>query len=773
MAPEIILTFAVFGTMALLFIDGRLRYDMITVLALVTFTVAGLLTPEQAFSGFSSPAVIILFATYFVAEAIFDTGLSDQLGKWLVGICKKNERANILALMIITGAISAIISNVATVIIMMPIAATVAKRAAISPSKLFIPVSFAALLGGMTTLIGTSANFITSDVLVAHKLEGFRLFDFSLIGIILLVVGTMLTIFLVNWGLPLRMKIPVSGNSRIRDLYGLRERLFSLKVPIGSMLSGRSLSQLKFGTSMNLSVVEIKRPGEPLKIPSGSEIVRAGDILLVRGSVEHFRRLLALKGVPRAVVSEELLGEIRDKYEIVLLEFSNRSLWTGKRLDELDLPSHGIYPMAVERKGKNTSYDLTRHYIEAEDKIIAFYSSSLENSGRVFKELGITASLLIDLSQIRNKLQVLPAKPYLAAMQSMGEPFSLSIAIIAPLLRVTLKGITPLTGQEESVNPEDLLIVACEEDRILEIPNPKDLQVVAQSSELDDNEDEASLIEVTPNPRSVMIGQSIGDLLFRDKFGVQVLALRRENKAIRTGLSSVALHVGDTLLLYGTPQKLERIAEQREMILLSEMPRPPLRKQKNINLISAGLLFLILTVSNFVPIHVAGVATALFLVLVKAVSVDKVYRSIDIRLIVLIGALLPLGIAFDKSGAAKFTADFLYSFTGDQSPYVVLTLLILASSIVSQFIDSSLAVVLLTPVAITTGEVLNISPYPLALGIALGASIAFLAPFSHRAHLLVMGAGGYKKTDYLRIGIPLTIILIILTVILTPLQFPF
>jgi di/tricarboxylate transporter len=773
MTYSILLNYVVFGAMALLFIDGRVRYDTIALLALLTFTLFGLLTPTEAFSGFSSPAVVILFATYFVAEAIFDTGLSDRLGKWLVDFCKNSERLNILALMLVTGAISAIISNVATVIIMMPIAATVAKRAGISPSRLFLPISFAALLGGMTTLIGTSANFITSDVLVAHGIEGFQLFDFTLIGTIFLVVGIITLILLYRWGLPLRMDAPKSGITRIRDLYGLQERLFSLKVPLGSALSGRSLADLKFGSIMNLSIVEIKRPGEELKIPSGHELLRAGDVLLVRGSAEHFKRLMAIKEVPHSVVSQELLADLRLQYEIVLLEFSRRSLWVGKRIDDLDLPSHGIYPVAVEHNGNNISYDLTRHFIDEEDKIIAFYSSSLKESSRVFKELGITASLLIDLQPIRQKLLAFPAKPYIEALTEDGEEFSLSISLFAPLFRVTNAGIFPLTGRETSADPEDLLIMGCEEDRLHQIPHSRDLQIASESSELDHDEDEASLIEISPNPRSPLIGQTIGELAFRDKYGVQVLALRREGKAIRTGLTGLSIKVGDILLVYGSPQQLEKVNQQPDFIPLTELGRPPQRKQKNINLLSAAILFLLLTVTGVVPIHVAAVTTALFLVATKAVSVDRVYRNVDLRLVILIGALLPLGIAFDKSGAAKHTADLMYSITGDQSPYVVLTVLVLASSLISQFIDSSLAVVLLTPVAITTGEVLKISPYPLSLGIALGASIAFLAPFSHRAHLLVMGAGGYRRTDYLRIGLPLTLLLIVLTVLLVPIQFPF
>ncbi len=773
MTYSILLNYVVFGAMALLFVDGRMRYDTIALLALLTFTFSGLLTPTEAFSGFSSPAVIILFATYFVAEAIFDTGLSDRLGKWLVDFCKNSERLNILALMLVTGAISAIISNVATVIIMMPIAATVAKRAGISPSRLFLPISFAALLGGMTTLIGTSANFITSDVLVAHGIQGFQLFDFTLIGTIFTIVGIITVLLLFRWGLPLRMDAPKSGITRIRDLYGLQERLFSLKVPLGSALSGKSLADLNFGASMNLSIVEIKRPGEELKIPSGHEVLRAGDVLLVRGSAEHFKRLMAMKEVPHSVISNDLLSELRLQYEIVLLEFSRRSLWVGKRLDDLDLPAHGIYPIALEHNGRNISYDLTRHFIDEEDKIIAFYSSSLKESGRVFKELGITASLLIDLQPIRQKLLAFPAKPYMDALADDGEQFSLSISIFAPLFRVTTAGVFPLSGKESVMDPEDILIMGCEEERIHKIPHSRDLQLASESSDLDQDEDEASLVEISPNPRSQLIGQTIGELAFRDKYGVQVLALRREGKAIRTGLTGLSLKVGDILLLYGSPQHLDKVSNQQDFIPLTELSRPPQRKQKNINLISAGLLFLLLSITGFAPIHVAGVASALLLIATKAVSVDRVYRNIDLRLVILIGALLPLGIAFDKSGAAKYTADFLYSITGDQSPYIVLTVLVVVSSIISQFIDSSLAVVLLTPVAITTGEVLKISPYPLAIGIAFGASIAFLAPFSHRAHLLVMGAGGYRKTDYLRIGLPLTIILIALTVFLAPMQYPF
>ncbi len=773
MTPQIATVFIVYSTMAVLFLHGQVRYDVTAVLALMTFVFTGLLTPEQAFSGFSSPTVIILFVTFFIGEAIFDTGVSDRLGRWLVRVCGTSEPKHILAIMTVTALISTTISNVATTIIMMPIAAAVSRRARISPSRLFLPISIAAVLGGTVTLIGTSSNLITSDILSSHGLTPFGLFEFTPIGFIFVIVGIGLVILTSKWSLPLRQEPPVSHEGRIRELYGLHERLFSIKIPITSFLAGRTLSSIQLGATLNLAVVEIRRPGQHLHIPAGSEIVRGGDVLIVRGHADHLRRALALYDVIISPLSDELLNNILQSFVPVRVSVSARSLWCGKRIDTLELGELGFNIIAVEHKGRLITYDLSRHYIEAGDVIIAFFGGATYRRSELIKDLSIQIEDLPNTDSFRHLLFAFSGKMYFESLKMQGDSTPLSVALISPLFRSRLGKITPISSKESEISSDDLIIISSESERLRSIPNPADLEILSQPTSLIDDDEEVGFLEAAVTPRSILNGQTISQVSFRERFGVQVLALWREGKAIRTGLAEISIKIGDTLLLYGAPRQFERLSKDPDFVVLSELPRVPHRQHRTVNLVSAGLLFALLASIQLAPLHVLAVAVALFLVATRAVSIDRVYRSVDLRLIIMVGALLPLGIAFDKSGAAAYTANLLYQLTGNQSPHTVLLTLILASSILSQFLDSGLSVVLLTPVAITTGQVLNISPYPLAMGIALGASIAFIAPFSHRAHLLVMSAGGYKRTDYMRIGLPLTIILIALTLLIVPMILPF
>ena len=173
-------------------------------------------------------------------------------------------------------------------------------------------------------------------------------------------------------------------------------------------------------------------------------------------------------------------------------------------------------------------------------------------------------------------------------------------------------------------------------------------------------------------------------------------------------------------------------------------------------------------VSGFQPIHVAAFTAATLVVLTGALTMEEAYRAIEWRVIFLVAAVLPVGFAMEKSGAALLLANTLTDLAGPLGPYAILGALVVLSSLLSQGLDGAPAVVLLTPVAIQPAQQLNMNPYPIMMGIALAASAAFMTPFSHKANLLVMGAGGYRAADYVRVGTPLTILLLILLVLLTP-----
>jgi di/tricarboxylate transporter len=180
-----------------------------------------------------------------------------------------------------------------------------------------------------------------------------------------------------------------------------------------------------------------------------------------------------------------------------------------------------------------------------------------------------------------------------------------------------------------------------------------------------------------------------------------------------------------------------------------------------------------LVVTGFQPIHVAAFTAASLVILAGALSMQQAYRVIEWRAIFLVAAVLPVGFDMERTGAATFLADTVTTTAGPLGPYFVLGALIVLASMLSQGLDGAPAVVLLAPVVIQMADQLDLSPYPLMMGVSLAASAAFMTPFSHKANLLVMGAGGYRSADYLKVGTPLTILLFVLLTLLVPVFFPF
>jgi di/tricarboxylate transporter len=180
-----------------------------------------------------------------------------------------------------------------------------------------------------------------------------------------------------------------------------------------------------------------------------------------------------------------------------------------------------------------------------------------------------------------------------------------------------------------------------------------------------------------------------------------------------------------------------------------------------------------LVVSGQQPIHVAAFTAATLVILFGALTMQEAYRAIEWRAIFLVAAVLPVGLAMERTGAAQLMADSVAEIAGPFGPYAILAALVGLASLLSQGLDGAPAVVLLAPVVLQTAQNLDISPYPLMMGVSLAASAAFMTPFSHKANLLVMGAGGYRSSDYLKVGTPLTLLLFVLLVLLVPVFFPF
>ena len=281
------------------------------------------------------------------------------------------------------------------------------------------------------------------------------------------------------------------------------------------------------------------------------------------------------------------------------------------------------------------------------------------------------------------------------------------------------------------------------------------------------------MVEAAIAPRSGAVGRTLQDLDFRGRYGLLALALWRAGQSVHADLAKITLRFGDALLLYGPREKIRLLAAEPDFLVLSEAAQAPRSKRKAPYALAGLVLMIGLVATGFQPIHVAAFTAASLVILAGALSMQQAYRVIEWRAIFLVAAVLPVGFAMERTGAATFLADTVTTTAGPLGPYFVLGALIVLASMLSQGLDGAPAVVLLAPVVIQMADQLDLSPYPLMMGVSLAASAAFMTPFSHKANLLVMGAGGYRSADYLKVGTPLTILLFVLLTLLVPVFFPF
>jgi di/tricarboxylate transporter len=342
----------------------------------------------------------------------------------------------------------------------------------------------------------------------------------------------------------------------------------------------------------------------------------------------------------------------------------------------------------------------------------------------------------------------------------MGELVGLTISGILRDGR-TLLGPRP----EERILPGDRLLVTGEAGRIrglLALGGVELQQEVAASAIESEGE---GLVEAAVAPRSEAAGRTLAEIDFRERYGLTVLAVWRQGRLLHEHLAHLKLGFGDALLLHGPWPRIRQLARGGDFLALTSTASEERRTRKAVWAVGAVAVMLGLAVTGWQPAHVAT--------FVAAITMEEAYRAVEWRVIFLVAAILPIGAAMDATGGSAMLADGARTALGGAGPHVAVLSLALFASLLCQLFDGAPAVVMMAPVAFAVAEGIGVSVRPLMMSVALGASVAYLTPFSHKAHLLVMGAGGYRSMDYFRAGLPLTILHLGLIVGLVPLLFPF
>jgi di/tricarboxylate transporter len=268
-----------------------------------------------------------------------------------------------------------------------------------------------------------------------------------------------------------------------------------------------------------------------------------------------------------------------------------------------------------------------------------------------------------------------------------------------------------------------------------------------------DLRDELELTEIVVPPRSRAVGRTLTDLELRTKHGVAVLALWREGRIIRTDVGKIPLEVGDGLLVMHLSERLHALTRTGDFrMAAAERPeRAPL---------AVGIFALVvaLAFTGFLPIGETVLAGAMTMVLTGCVSMERAYRSVEWHVIFLVAGLLPLGFAMIDTGLADRLAGALGGILADGRPLLAVATMFVVSVATTQVIGGQVSALLVGPVALAVAETASIAPQPMAVAVAIGASTAFLTPMAHPVNAMMMGTGGYKSRDFLRVGAGMTVV---------------
>lgn len=617
-----IITLAILALSIIFFISGKLRSDIVALCALLALMIAGILTPQEALSGFSNNIVVMMIGLFVVGGAIFQTGLAKKISDKIIKLAGDSQSKLFLLIMILTSTIGAFVSNTGTVALLMPIVISVALGANASPSRFLMPLAFASSLGGMMTLIGTPPNLVISNTLKDAGYGELSFFSFLPIGIICVVVGIVVLfplskIFLSKADKEKKKKKIDKSLGELADEYKLSDNLYRVMINENSSIKNLRLSDLNIPKNYQIDILEIRRKSQDKnpfmkttlqKFAQATTIIEVNDVLYVKG---HFEKVLKFTQDNNLELIETSLSE----------EISTES------------------------------------------------SNNLR-----FDSIGITELVLMSNSKLVNK--------------------------------------------------------------------------------------------------------RVKDSGFREKYKVNILGIQRSDKYILQDLKDEKMHSGDVLLVQGQWSDIALLNdEQSEWLVVGKTIEEGSKIKLNYKAPIAAsimLLMILAMVFNIIPSVTAVMIAAVLMVISGCfTNVEAAYKTINWESIVLIAAMLPMSIAIEKTGGADAFSDIIVSTAGGFGPYVVLAVIYFATSLLTMFISNTATAVLFAPIALQIALTIGVNPTPMLFAVAVAASMCFASPFSTPPNALVMSAGRYTFMDYVKVGLPLQLILGIIMIFVLPIIFPF
>jgi len=783
LTPQIALVLGILVVSLALFVSERLRMDVVALMVLVTLALSGLLTPSQALSGFSNPAVITVWAMFMLSAGLTRTGVANAIGRWVLEAAGQGEVRLITVIMLTSGVLSAFMNNIGVAALLLPVEMDISRRTRRPPSRLLMPLAYGCLLGGLTTLIGTPPNLLVSEALRDAGRPAFRMFDFTPVGVGAMLAGIAFVALAGRFLLPSRdttREFSARHSTSLREQYALHERSFAVRLPPSSRLVGRTLAESRLGSVAGLVVFAVERKGRMISAPDPDLALEPGDRLQVEGQPDRIRHLRAWR---QLLVEEESIGLHRlvsGEIEIAELTVAGDSPWAGRTVRDCDLPgAFGVNLLAIRHNGEVTRTRLQDRFVRGGDRLLVQGRrrrlEAMKDAPEVSEAWPAGERDLDEVYGLRNVIFSvrIPSDSVLVgetlAASRLGGTLGLRV------LGVVRGGRTELMpGRGEVLAADDVLLVEGDKDDLEVLRGLQELSIESlRPTDLDALETErVGLVEAILAPRSGLAGKTLREVHFRVKYGVQVLAISRGGRAYRTGFRDMPLRLGDALLLLGPRRRIRMLGEDPDVVVLTQAAQQ-VPRSRLAPVAAAIMLAVVIPVAlGWLPIALAAVAGATLMVLTRCLPMEEAYRSIEWRSIFLIAGMLPLGIAMQETGAASWVAEKMLGISSPFGPWGVIASLYVITALATTIIPTAALVVLMAPIVLRSAAEMGFAPETAMMAVAMAASASFTSPISHPANVLVMGPGGYRFVDYVKLGLPLALVVGLAVFVLLPIFWP-